>query len=136
MYLRLPLAAGLFALLLAACDGSGAGTVISDGPTDPAGVTCPVDTPDCVDTVFEPSPDGEGVDEHAAIAEAEGLIGVARDDLDPSVRISRMGDEQLAVTEDYVIGRITVELDPDADGVLRVVSATVELTEGPVTVTA
>ena len=77
--------------------------------------------------------DDDAIDEHAVIEEARALIGVAEDELDPEVRISRRGDEQLMLTEDYVIGRMTAELDADDAGVYRVVKVVVELTDGPVT---
>ncbi|MEZ5298685.1 MAG: hypothetical protein R2697_21110, partial [Ilumatobacteraceae bacterium] len=57
--------------------------------------------------------------------------GTNEADLPDDVRVARRGDEQFALTEDYVIGRITVDLD-DTDGSgYRVVAATVELTDGP-----
>lgn len=131
MRLRLAVAAGLIVLTLAACDPNAPDVVVSDG----AGATCPVGTADCDDTSV-PSDDGDEIDEGAMIRDAEALLGVARDDLPTSVRIARVGDEDMALTDDYVIGRISVELDADDGGVLRVVAATVELTEGPHTVSA
>lgn len=107
------------------------------GDAPVAGV-CHQDHPDCVDTVVgEPDdlpgePHGD-FDADAARAEARALLGSAEADLDAQVRIGRRGDEQFALTEDYVIGRMTVELDVDAEGTYRVTAVTVELPEGPET---
>ena len=64
--------------------------------------------------------------------DAHGLLGRDEADLPVDVRISRKGTEQFALTEDYVLGRFTVELDDDGDG-FRVTSVTVELPAGPET---
>ena len=64
--------------------------------------------------------------------EAHGLLGLHEADLPSDVRIARKGAEQFALTEDYVLGRLTVELDNDGDG-FRVTSVTVELPDGPET---
>ena len=121
---------------LAAC-GDDDATVNSnaDAPAnDPAAGACREGSTDCDDTPTTPADDDSGaVDEHAAIEEAKALVGVAEDELDPSVRVSRRGDEQYAVTEDYRIGRMTVELDPDDQGTMRVTKVVLELTEGPMT---
>lgn len=42
----------------------------------------------------------------------------------------------MILTEDYVLGRITVELDADTEGAFRAVTATVELPDGPETFTS
>jgi hypothetical protein len=64
--------------------------------------------------------------------DAHGLLGRYEDDLPADVRVARKGAEQYALTEDYVLGRLTVELDED--GVAhRVTSVTVELPAGPET---
>ena len=64
--------------------------------------------------------------------DAHGLLGRYEDDLPADVRVARKGAEQHALTEDYVLGRLTVELDED--GVAhRVTSVTVELPAGPET---
>ena len=67
-----------------------------------------------------------------AIADAHGLLGRNEADLPADVRIARKGADQFALTEDYVLGRFTVELDDDGDG-FRVTSVTVELPAGPET---
>ena len=64
--------------------------------------------------------------------DAHGLLGRFEADLPADVRIARKGAEQFALTEDYVLGRFTVELDDDGDG-FRVTSVTVELPDGPET---
>ena len=68
-----------------------------------------------------------------ARAEAHGVLGRYEADLPVDVRIARHGTEQFALTEDYVLGRFTVELDDDGDG-FRVTSVTVELPGGPETI--
>jgi hypothetical protein len=80
---------------------------------------------DCVDTPLTDDPAGA----------LRSLLGVAEADLGDDVRIARIGTESYALTEDYVVGRVTVELDPDASGVNRVVKVTLEHEDGPVTVT-
>ncbi len=60
--------------------------------------------------------------------DAHGLLGRYERDLADDVRVGRRGDEQYALTEDDVIGRLTVELDDEGDG-YRVTSVVVELPE-------
>ncbi len=62
--------------------------------------------------------------------DAHGLLGRSEADLPVDVRVARKGTEQFALTEDYVLGRFTVELDDDGDG-FRVTSVTLELLDGP-----
>jgi hypothetical protein len=135
------------ALALAGCGGPAAGAGepdpdtpdsadAADGAGSPALGMCAEGVTDCVDVVVDP--DGEvpdSFDVEAALAEARALLGSAEDELDEHVRVGRRGDEQMMLTEDYVLGRRTVELDADPSGVFRVVSVTVELPEGPQTVT-
>ena len=61
---------------------------------------------------------------------AHGLLGLNERDLPADVRIARIGNEQFALTEDYVLGRLTVDLDDLDDGGYRVTSVTVELPDG------
>jgi hypothetical protein len=78
---------------------------------------------------------GEGTDEfdtEQARADARALVGTPESELDGSVRVGRRGDEQMMLTEDYVLGRMTVELD-ERDGEFRVTAVTVELPDGPET---
>lgn len=110
----------------------------------PASGMCAPEQPDCEDTVVSPSEDGDGThgeqddefDSEQAREEARELLGVPEDELPDDVRIGRRGEEQFALTEDYVLGRKTVELDDrpddDVDGYV-VTSVTVELPEGPET---
>jgi uncharacterized protein len=64
--------------------------------------------------------------------EARNFLGMAEVELPPEVRIGRRGDEEYILTQDYVPGRVTVELD-DQDGAWRVTSLEIELPEGPET---
>ncbi len=127
-------AAGLAAsLLLAACAGAQAAAPNPDEPVTDDGSAagmCHVDTPDCVDADLDP----DTFDAAAARTQAEDLLGVAEDDLDPSVRIGRKGDNHMMLTEDYVIGRLTVELDKDDEGTYRVSQVNLELPDGPETI--
>jgi hypothetical protein len=105
--------AGLLAVGAVACGGDDSGTT----------TTAPV--------TEEPT-DGEW--DQARIDEtrenARGYLGMNEADLPADVRIARRGDEQFALTEDFVLGRVTVELD-DTDGSgFRVVTVTVELPDG------
>jgi hypothetical protein len=92
----------------------------------------------------DPLPDCEGVecdddgvidpnlDPELGRQDARAVLGMQEGDLPPEVRIARRGDETFALTEDYVIGRVTVELDDDGSG-MRVTRSTVELPDGPET---
>jgi hypothetical protein len=148
----------LLVLAGAAC-GDDAETVTDAGPevTDPAddaphgagggaAGTCLEGTPDCRDTPMgddEPvmGPDGEPVPadsgddfpSDAAREEARSMLGKPEAELAADVRVRRRGEESFALTEDYVLGRITVELDDDGTGTYVVTSATVELPDGPET---
>ena len=127
----------LAAASLVAC-GDDDDTVTSNADT-PAGSTgdvasaCMEGAEDCDDTPDATASDDDAIDEHAVIEKAKALVGTPEDELDADVRIARRGEETFALTEDYVIGRMTVELDPDDAGVYRVVKVVVELTEGPMT---
>jgi hypothetical protein len=134
---------GAIAILAAAC-GAADADVIAAPDVDPAAGTCLEGTPDCVDTDLDgderPSPDDPAViDEGAMIREAEGLLGEVEADVPerwPDVRVGRRGDEHMMLTEDYVIGRMTIATDDDGSGTYRVVEVTLELTDGPQTLTA
>jgi hypothetical protein len=119
------------ALLLAAC---GAATADEGMPAP----DCAPEYPDCVDTIDVVDGDdgdefGADFDADSAREAARATLGTAEGELDAVVRVSRRGDENYMLTEDYVFGRLTVDLDADADGVYRVVSVVVELPEGPET---
>jgi hypothetical protein len=129
--------AGLLVLVLglAGCGGGDSGEVAEGDGGGPAAGMCHESEPDCVDTVVDGDGSGAGDDEHATLEEARGLLGQTEEELDDAVRVGRRGDDHMALTEDYVIGRMTAELDEDGAGVFRVTAVTVELTEGPQTVT-
>ncbi len=76
---------------------------------------------------------GDDFPSEEARQRAQGLLGVNEADVPGDVRIGRRGSEQMVLTQDYRLGRVTVELD-DTDGSgYRVVLATVELPDGPET---
>ncbi|HEX2214587.1 MAG TPA: hypothetical protein VHH12_14280 [Mycobacterium sp.] len=114
--------------------GSGAGDI----PTDAAAGICTQDEPDCVDTPQltedEPVPiDETGIEQFRR--DTQFYLGKRQDELPEHIRVARINDEHRSLTEDYQLGRITVELD-DAGGDGPVVtSATVELPDGPETFT-
>lgn len=129
----------VLALGLAACaTGAQGAATTAPAPISDAGSVagmCAVDQPDCVDTPQLSNDEPVTIDE-TGIAQlrrdARFYLGVQQSELNELVRIRRIGDEQRALTEDYVLGRITVELD-DVDGDVIVTSATVELPDGPET---
>ncbi len=90
------------------------------------------DAPDDDGAVDDPDGFGDDFDVDAAIEDARAVLGMHEEDLPDDVRIARRGDETFALTEDYVLGRRTVELDDDGDG-YRVTSVVVELPDGPQT---
>lgn len=130
--MRLPAPAALLvgALLVTACGGAAA--TPADTAAPPATGMCAPGVADCVDTVVEDGGDDE-FDSEQARENARAQLGLAEAELAPDVRISRRGDEQMFLTEDYQLGRLTVELDPDPDGTFVVTKVTVELPEGPET---
>jgi hypothetical protein len=67
---------------------------------------------------------------------AASYLGTPEAGVDPAWRIGRRGDETYPLTEDFVIGRFTVELDDDGTGVFAITAVTVELPDGTRTVTA
>lgn len=94
--------------------------------------TCLVGTVDCNDAGLG----GERLSDEAIDAidqAAHGLLGRYETDLPADVRIGRRGTEVMALTEDFVVGRLTVALD-DTDGSgYRVVEVTAELPNGTAT---
>jgi len=124
------------ALLATACAAAADARSNADEPTSapPATGMCLEGAPDCVDTVVDPDANSD-VDEGAVIAEAKALLGGTQAEVlnsQPAIRLSRAGDEHFALTEDYVLGRMTVATDDDGTGTFRVVEVVVELTDGPV----
>jgi hypothetical protein len=130
-------AATVAALVLAGCGSAGADGS-APGPDTPTGISgmCAPEAPDCEDTFVVDDGDdfGAGFDADGARAEARDLLGLAEDELPADVRVGRRGDEHFALTEDYVLGRQTVELD-DGAGAYRVSAVVVELPDGPETIT-
>ncbi len=113
-----------------------------DAEAEPSAGMCIEDEPDCADTVVaggeeeEPAePVGDEFDSPAAIAQAEELLGLPDTELSPDVRIGRRGEEHMMLTEDYVLGRMTVELDINDMDEWIVTAVTVELPDGPQTFT-
>ncbi|MFA9445305.1 hypothetical protein [Egicoccus sp. AB-alg6-2] len=132
---HLTAAVAALALVVAGCGGDAAQTAASDVGTDPAAGMCAPDMPDCVDADLGGNDTGDVFDAEAEREVAEAMLGLAEDELAPDVRIGRRGDEQMALTEDYRLGRKTVDLEADADGTFRVVGVVVELPDGPETFT-
>ena len=125
------------ATALAAC-GTPAGSGAADSSGDGATAACPLDNPDCVDTpqLSDEAPvqmDETGVKQLRR--DAKFYLGLPQDELNDQIRIGRIDDEQMMLTEDYRIGRITVELDSNEEGIPVVTSTTVELPDGPETFT-
>jgi hypothetical protein len=120
--LRPAAALAAFAILLGACAAADATDLPPEEPV--SGI------PDDGDAV-DPAPADEYPTDQAR-EEARGLLGMHEEALPEGVRIGRRGDEDFALTEDYVLGRSTVQLDDDGSG-FRVTSVTVELPDGPET---
>lgn len=114
----LAMALTVLAITMAACGGSDrTGDVVMD------------------DSAGQGEPAGDVYDSDAARAEAKALLGLTDAELEPEVRVSRRGEEQMMLTEDYVLGRMTVELDINDMDQWIVTAVTVELPDGPVTFT-
>ena len=139
------IAAGLVllaAVLLAAC-GQPANDAASGEPTTAAGDPgaaagmCMEGATDCVDTPQLNSDEPVPIDETGVRQfrkDAKYYLGRPQSELTELIRVARIDDEQMALTEDYAIGRITVELDTVDKGEEPIVtSATVELPDGPET---
>lgn len=75
------------------------------------------------------------VTEETLLADAAAVIGTTDADLPDDARIGRRGDEFLALTQDFRVGRFTYELDDDGSGTFRVAAVQVELPAGVETVT-
>lgn len=118
-------------MIAAACAGANAATSAPDEPVSAPALDCAPDVTDCDDTHLVP----DDLDVDAARDRSRALLGLAEDELPADVRIGRIDDEEWMLTEDYVLGRATVELDTGADGVARVTSVRVELVDGPETLT-
>ena len=106
--------------------------VAGDGDTASA---CMEGAPDCNDTPDTDINTGDSMTPKQLRQTARALLGVAEDELPPDVRIGRRGAEQMMLTEDYRIGRMTVELDEGEGGVFRVTLVVLEMEDGPETFT-
>jgi hypothetical protein len=77
----------------------------------------------------------ETVTVESLLENAASYLGTPEAGLDPTWRVGRRGNETFALTEDFVVGRFTVELDDDGAGTFGVVAVQVELPGGVETVT-
>ena len=138
----------LAVVMLAACGEAVGDTAAGDSgdrtdaaapAADPGAAAgmCAEGTSDCVDTPQLDDGEPVALDETAIEQfrkDAKYYLGRPQDDLNELIRVARVDDEQMAVTDDYRIGRITVELDTVEKGQQPIVtSATVELPDGPET---
>jgi hypothetical protein len=141
MSLRTLTKAAALAVIMVASSSCAGGTSGSQ-----SGSTCPATDPQCAEdqTVIigpaepgnldqdgnGPGDDWDNFPSDDARDQARSLLGMDESDLPDDVRIGRKGDETFMLTEDYVLGRNTVELD-DTVGGYKVVSVRVELPDGP-----
>jgi hypothetical protein len=120
----------------AGVDSPSGGTTAGSG-TDVTTAACPQEDPGCIDTPQHLDDEPVAIDETGIDQlrrDAQFYLGASQDELPDVVRIGRIGSERMMLTEDYRIGRLTVELDDlEGDGVPVVTSVTVELPDGPET---
>ena len=120
--------------MLVGCANLPGGAGSSAQPGDPGGIAgmCAEGAPNCDDTpqgTGDPMPiDETGIRQFRR--DAKFYLGKPKSEVPELIRIARIDDEQFALTEDYQIGRITVELDDLSDGPI-VTKSTVELPDGP-----
>lgn len=134
-------AAVLLAMGSAGCGAQGADSVAVSTPTGggaaPVAGMCTQEEPDCVDTPQLASDEPVAIDETGVRQlrrDAKFYLGREQHELNERIRIGRIDDEHFVLTDDYRIGRITVELDDvNGRGTPIVTSATVELPDGPET---
>lgn len=134
--------AAVFAVAMLATGCGAASSAGADGDVPAAGgdmAMCAPGVTDCEDVVV----DDQGGDaagtrpsDDTLRETAQSLLGTAEGELAEDVRIGRRGGEQMMLTEDYVVGRYTVELDDDGTGTFRVTAVTVEMEDGPETFSA
>ena len=125
------LGTALVLVVSAACGDDDVETTTGDSSED--AVTQPdqpTSSPD--DPADDFGEDFSAEDAEEARQRARDLLGTSEVDLPDDVRVRRRGDEQFMLTEDYVLGRVTVELDDDR-GTFVVTTAVVELPDGPET---
>lgn len=124
------------AVAWAAADDHAADDQTSDEPPADDASDGPGTRPDGGDDAgggsTDPGDPGDVFPTDRARQDAQGYLGRYEDTLPDDVRVGRRGAEQMMLTEDYVLGRVTVGLDDDGDG-YRVTSVTVELPDGPET---
>ena len=132
----------LATVMLVAC-GEAVSDTPAGAPSDaaadpgPAAGMCLAGATECVDTPQLNGDEPVEIDETGVEQlrkDAQFYLGRPRSELTELIRVARIDDNQRAVTEDYQVGRITVELDtPETGGEPIVTSATVELPDGPET---
>ena len=138
--ISLTIAAAALTLGLSGCAAQGGDRAVASAPNGGAGGAagmCAEGTTDCVDTPQLLSEEPVAIDETGIRQfrkDAKYYLGRSQDELTELIRVGRIDDEQFALTEDYRVGRITVELDDlEGNGEPVVTSATVELPDGPET---
>lgn len=126
-------------VLATGCDLAISADEVGQGPA-PGTAMCAPGVTDCVDVVVEDGGDASGdaaggtrLGDDSLRTEAQALLGTPEGELPAEVRVGRRGREQMMLTEDYVVGRMTVELDDAGDGTWVVAVVTVELGDGPET---
>ncbi|MBW3620105.1 MAG: hypothetical protein KY461_07670 [Actinobacteria bacterium] len=134
--------AAMFAVsVLATGCGLAAGGAAEEAtpPTGDGMAMCAPGVTDCVDVVDDSGDAGDAAgtrpSDDTLREEARSMLGLAEDELAEDVRIGRRGGEQMMLTEDYQVGRFTVELDDDGTGTFRVTAVTAELGDAPETFT-
>lgn len=127
------------AMLATGCGAASTAGEAEEPTADGDMAMCAPGVTDCVDVVV----DDQGGDaagtrpsDDTMREVGQSMLGLAEDELADDVRIGRRGGEQMMLTEDYVVGRYTVELDDDGTGTFRVTTVTVEMEEGPETFSA
>ena len=106
-------------------------TALGDQPADQPAAEVPADEP----AGEVPAEPGDADPTVELEQKARAVLGMHQEDLASDVRIGRVGDEHMMLTEDHVIGRLTVGLD-DLDGAgLQVTEVTVEVPGGEATFT-
>jgi hypothetical protein len=132
--------AALFALglVVTACGPAETADTAAAAPdAADAAAICLEGAVDCDDPPTSGDPDADtdqedALDEGAILREADALLGEPEDQVLeewPDVRVGRRDGEDLALTDDYVVGRKTIATEDDGTGVHRVVEVTVELTD-------
>ena len=134
------LAVLVLVMALVACAASSPEEIAVSTPAAGSGAIagmCAEGATDCVDTPQLLSDEPVAIDETGIRQfrkDAKYYLGRDQDELTELIRIARIDDEQFALTDDYQVGRITVELDDvKGNGKPIVTSSTIELPDGPET---